>query len=328
VVALLVQLKLTLLRNSLRRSVWRTIGLVLGATYALGLVAGAYAGLVALRWTSTTTTAEVTVPVYTGLTVGWLLLSLLVFGVDETVDPARFALLPVRARELLPGLLAAALVGVPGVATVLVALGLVVTWARTPALTVAGLLAAVLGAVTCVLLSRTATSAFASFLSSRRFRDLAAILLAVLGAAFAVGTNLLSRAAEQQLTDPVALLATVASVASWSPFGWAWALPSDVARGAWASATLHLVLAAALVVGLWACWTSFLGRRLVEPTSAGTGSGTVRSGRWVERLYPTGAAGAIAVRARSPSGRCATGGATRATSPPSPARWSARSRCW
>ena len=41
-------------------------------------------------------------------------MSLLVFGVDETVDPARFALLPVRARELLPGLLAAALVGVPG----------------------------------------------------------------------------------------------------------------------------------------------------------------------------------------------------------------------
>ena len=34
------------------------------------------------------------------LTAGWLLMSLLVFGVDETVDPARFALLPVRAREL------------------------------------------------------------------------------------------------------------------------------------------------------------------------------------------------------------------------------------
>ena len=39
------------------------------------------------------------------LTLGWLLMSLLVFGVDETVDPAKFALLPVRARELLPGLL-------------------------------------------------------------------------------------------------------------------------------------------------------------------------------------------------------------------------------
>jgi ABC-2 type transport system permease protein len=296
VVALLVHLKLTLLRNGLRRSVWRTLGLVLGAVYALGIVAGAYAGLITLRWASTSTTAQVTVVVYTALTVGWLLLSLLVFGVDETVDPARFALLPVRARELLPGLLAAALVGVPGVATVLVALGLVVTWARTPALTVAGLLAAVLGTLTCVLLSRTATSAFASSLSSRRFRDLAVILLVVVGASFGIGANLLSRVAEQHLADPAALLTTLATVASWSPFGWAWALPGDVARADWVRAALHLVLAAALVVGLWACWASFLGRRLVEPTSGGSGSATVSGGGWVERLYPAGAAGAIATR--------------------------------
>ena len=40
-------------------------------------------------------------------------MSLLVFGVDETVDPAKFALLPVRARELLPGLLVAGLIGSP-----------------------------------------------------------------------------------------------------------------------------------------------------------------------------------------------------------------------
>lgn len=295
-VALLVQLKLTLLRNGLRRSVWRTVGLILGAVYALGLVLSAYAGLVALRWTSTTITAEVTVLVYSALTAGWLVLSLLVFGVDETVDPARFALLPVRARELLPGLLAAALVGVPGAATVLVALGLVVTWARTPALAVAAVLAAVLGTVTCVLVSRTATSAFSSFLSSRRFRDLAAILLAVVGATLGIGINLLSRLAQRYLTDPAALLATCAAVASWSPFGWAWALPGDVARGAWAQAALHLVLAVALAAGLWACWTYVLARRLVEPTSGGSGSASVSGGGWIERLYPPGAAGAIATR--------------------------------
>ncbi len=117
-VALLVRLKLTLLRNSLRRSVWRTVGLVIGVVYALGIVVLAFAGLIALRFTSTALTADVTVPAFALLTLGWLLLSLLVFGVDETVDPARFALLPVRARELLPGLLLAGLIGVPGVATV------------------------------------------------------------------------------------------------------------------------------------------------------------------------------------------------------------------
>ena len=95
-VALLVRLKLTLLRNSLRRSVWRTVGLVIGLVYGLGIVAGVLAGLIALRWSSDTLTADVTVVAFTSLTLGWLLMSLLVFGVDETVDPARFALLPVR----------------------------------------------------------------------------------------------------------------------------------------------------------------------------------------------------------------------------------------
>ncbi|SDV00015.1 ABC-2 type transport system permease protein [Microlunatus sagamiharensis] len=296
-VALLVGLKLTLLRNSLRRSTWRTVGLVLAAVYALGVVAAVYAGLVALRWTSTATTGQVTVPVYAGLTLGWLMLSLLVFGVDETVDPARFALLPVRARDLVPGLLAAALVGVPGVATALVALGLVVTWARTPVLAVAALVAAVLGTLTCVLLSRTATSAFAAFLSSRRFRDVAAVLLALVGAFVGVGANLLGRAASAQ--DPAALpglLAGVAAVAAWSPFGWAWAVPADVARGAWGSAAAHLVLAAALVLGLGAAWTRVLGRRLVEPTLGGTGGGRVVAAGRIERLFPADAAGAVAVR--------------------------------
>ena len=49
--------------------------------------------------------------------LGWLLLPLVFFGVDETLDPARFALLPLRRRTLVTGMLAAALVGVPAVAT-------------------------------------------------------------------------------------------------------------------------------------------------------------------------------------------------------------------
>ena len=295
-VALLVRLKLTLLRNSLRRSVWRTVGLVLAAVYALGIVAGVLVGLVALRWTSAATTAQATVIAYAALTAGWLLLSLLVFGVDETVDPARFALLPVRARELVPGLLAAALVGVPGVATAIVALGLVVTWSRSPAPTLAALVAAVLGTLTCVLLSRTATSAFASFLSSRRFRDVAAILLALTGAFVGIAANLLGRVAPGDETALVAAFGRVAAVAAWSPFGWAWALPGDVAQGAWGAAAAHLVLAVALVLGLRAAWTHLLDRRLVETTAGGGGGAVVRSGDRLDRLFPAGPAGAVAVR--------------------------------
>ena len=188
-VALLVRLKLTLVRNSLRRNIWRTVGLIIGTVYAAGTIVAVLVGLIALRSTSTALTADVTVLAYALLSLSWLTLSLLVFGVDETVDPAKFALLPVRARELLPGLLLAGLVGVPGVATVLVGLGLVVTWARSPLPALTALVGAVLGIVTCFLLSRAATSAMASVLASRRFRDLALIALALSGAVFGIALH-------------------------------------------------------------------------------------------------------------------------------------------
>ncbi len=295
-VALLVGLKLTLLRNSLRRSVWRIVGLLLAVAYALGLVVGGFAGLVALRWTSTTLTGEVTVLAFALLTLGWLVMSVLVFGVDETVDPARFALLPVTARDLLPGLLVAGVIGVPGVATALLGLGLVVTWARTPALTLAALLAAVLGVATCVLLSRAATSALASILASRQFRDLALVTLALFAVLVAVAANLGGTFIVPSLSQLEETLRLVAGAAAWSPFGWAWALPADVARGDWGAAALHLLLALALVTGLVALWWRSLDLRLVSGSGGAPGHTTVGGHGRLDRLFPASPAGAVATR--------------------------------
>ncbi len=295
-VALLVRLKLTLLRNSLRRSVWRTVGLVIGMVYGLGVVVGVLIGMVALRYTSLELTADVTVVGYGVLTLGWLLMSLLVFGVDETVDPSKFALLPVRARELLPGLLVSGLVGVPGLATVLVSLGLVVTWTRSLPLTVASLVAVPLGLATCVLLSRAGTAAFASFLSSRRFRDLAFVALALFGASFGIVGNLVGSFASTDAGQLRRSLGALAGIAGWSPFGWAWSIPADVARGQWAAAGLHLLLAAAFIGLLWVAWGHFLDLRLVSPTEAGSEGGKVRDSSLVEQLYPATPAGGVAGR--------------------------------
>lgn len=295
-VALLVRLKLTLLRNSLRRSVWRTVGLILAIIYALGVVLAVIAGLIALRYTSLDLTADVTVLAFSGLTLGWLLMSLLVFGVDETVDPAKFALLPVRARDLMPGLLVGGLVGVPGVATVLVALGLLVTWARTPPLTLAAALASVLGVATCFLLSRAATAAFAAFLSSRRFRDLAFVALALFGVVVGVGGNLVGSVAGTNIGALRETLGSAARVASWTPMGWAWSLPADVGRAKWSVAGVHLLLALALVAGLWRVWGHFLAARLVEGAEGGGGSHQVSSGVLIDRLFPATPAGGVAAR--------------------------------
>lgn len=295
-VALLVGLKLTLLRNSLRRSVWRTVGLVLGLLYALGIVVASVAGLVALRWTSTTLTGDITVVAFSLLTLGWLILSLLVFGVDETVDPSKFALLPVRARELLPGLFIAGMIGSPGVATLLVAAGLVATWARDVPLTVAALVASPIGVATCFLLSRAATTAFAAFLASRRFRDLAFVVLALAGAALGIGGNVVSGIASSAGGQARFLLSETARLFGWTPFGWAWSVPADVARGDVGVAVIHLVLALALAGALWLAWGQLLARRLVEPVEPGGATTHIKQGTLVERLYPATPAGAVADR--------------------------------
>ena len=294
-VKILVRLKLTLLGNSLRRSVWRTVGLIVGLIYGLGAVVAVLVGLAALRLTSLDLTADVTVVAFSALTVSWLLMSLLVFGVDETVDPARFALLPVRAGELLPGLVATALIGVPGVATMLIGAGLVLTWARSGLLTAAALVAFPLGVLTCVLLARVATSALAAVLASRRFRDLVVVGFALFGLAVGLGANLLgaSTASPAELRE---LLATLARFFGWSPFGWAWSIPADLARGRGGVAAVHLLLALVLAVALWQVWHYFLTRRLTSPTQTGAQGRKVAESSWVDRIFPANPAGGVAAR--------------------------------
>jgi ABC-2 type transport system permease protein len=295
-VAVLVQLKLRLLRNSLRRSTWRTVGLILGMLYALFLVVMVLIGMLALRWASDALTADVTVLAYSALTVGWLLFSLLVFGVDETVDPAKFALLPVRARELQPGLFVTGLIGSPGIATILVGFGLVVAWSRTLPLALASFVAFPIGVATCFLLSRAGTAAFASFLASRRFRDLAFVSLALFGVVMGIGGNLIGGLAGRDPSQMRGVLASAATLAGWSPFGWAWAIPAELAQGQWFGAGLRLVLAVALVGALWWIWGFYLAQRLTSPIESGGGAGKVRTGGFADRLYPLTPAGAVAVR--------------------------------
>ncbi|WP_282946821.1 hypothetical protein [Cellulomonas endometrii] len=262
----LVRLKLTLLRNGLRRSVWKLIGLLLGLAYVLFLLALATAGL-ALLGAQRDPELSRTVVVLAGtlLVAGWWLLPLVAFGVDSTLDPERFRLFPMRRRSMLTGLALAGLVGVPGLATTLLGAGSALAWTWDLAAAVAALVGAVLGVALCVVGSRAVTTLLAPLVSGRRFREVAAVLAIV--PLMLAGPILLGVTAG--LSAVADVLPRVAVVAGWTPVGAPWALAADVADGAWLAAAGKVAICLAALAVLVAVWDRALSAALVRPEGGG-----------------------------------------------------------
>ena len=287
--ALLIRLKLTLLRNSLRTSTSQLVGLLVGAAMALALTVAGVAALVALRWVDAGWAAFGVVTGGSVLVLGWGLVPLLVSGVDETLDPARFALLPVRARELTPGLLVAGVIGVPGAATSVLALATIVTWSRAPLPLLLALPAAAVGVLTCVLVSRLLTTAAARLLAARRARELGGVVALLLVASIGIWPTLLSG---QDLGASSA--DDVTAVLGWTPLGLPWAAPADAATGHPGRGVLRLALAAVLVVAGMRVWSALLAHALVDRRDGG---GTrARVGRSVLDRLPATPMWGIATR--------------------------------
>ncbi|WBB65860.1 ABC transporter permease [Micromonospora sp. WMMD812] len=285
-----VRLKLRVMGNNFRGQGWRIALFVIGSLVGLWFAASGFFVFAAPGLADGGRYALMVAAFGGGLLVlGWLLLPLVFFGVDETLDPARFALLPLPRRTLVAGLFAAALVSVPVVAVLIALAGLVLSawllggWS-------AGLVGAVgvlAGLLLCVAAARAVTSAFATMLRSRRVRDLAAVLLAVaaalLGPLQIFGLAAVREADWERLTG-------VAEVVGWTPFGAPWTVGIDVAQGrVWAAPVKLLITAAALgALLLW--WSRSLESAMVGAASAGPAPATrAVSGGAVAQLFPRAA---------------------------------------
>jgi ABC-2 type transport system permease protein len=293
VVAHLLRLKLHLLRNGLRRSVAAIVGMVFGVLYGGGLVLIGLTGLVSLRIQGDVDLARSAVVIAgAGLMAAWGLLPVLLFGVDPTLDPTRFATFAVRERTLAIGLVLTGLVGLPGIATTLLVLGSVVTGSRSLPATLAAVVGGVLGLLTCVLLSRIVTAAASAVLATRRGRDVAGVggllLLVALGPAIGgLSDGGLNRATVDRLAE----------VLAWTPLGWAWAPAGDLALGDWGAGLARLALAAVLCLGLLVVWERLLVSVLRNPRSSSGDGGKVTGGLGLFARLPGTPMGAIAARA-------------------------------
>ncbi|WP_370618173.1 hypothetical protein [Mumia sp. Pv 4-285] len=289
-VAVLLRLKVTLLLNGFRRSVWQTIGFVLAALYALSVVVMLGAASVGLSFLPEGEARAWQVFGGSLVVLGWWLLPLLAYGLDATLDPRRFQPYGIPRRELLVGLALAGLVGVPGIATLLSGLATGLTWWDTPLALLGAGVGAVLGVAVCAVGSRTLAAVVAPLLDWRRFREIAVVVVVVPVIMLA---PLLSRLVDEA-SGSDDWLPQVADVLAWTPLGAPWSIAGDVAAGDWLLVLARIALTLGSLALMLVAWGASLARTLERPPSRGPVA-QARGFGWFDRLPATGA-GAVAAR--------------------------------
>ena len=291
-VAHLLRLKLTLLRNSLKRSTWALIGVILGGLYGLGMLGLLMVGLIFLGSADPEVIRNVLVIGGSAVVLGWIVVPMVSSGIDMTLDPARFVTFAVPMRQLVAGLALGAVIGIPGIITLLAALAQVGTWIRYPAAAVTAAVCAVLAVLLCVVASRLATTAVISLTSSRRFKDVSSMV--VLVPIILLGPIIAGIASGFE--QSVGFASELATILGWTPLGFFWAVPADVADGAYLTAGLRFALGVATLALLAWLWKLNLARALVTPAYNAVTRKAAGNLGFFSR-FPATPTGAVAARA-------------------------------
>lgn len=302
VVRALVSLKLRLLRNGLRRSSGRAAVYVLGS--AVGLLAAASVALALGVLHGRDGASDAALAVAAAMTLAWAALPLFLFTSDESADPTRLTMLPLRPGPLLRGMLLAALVGPGPLVSLLLLCGAAVASACGAGSAVVAVAAVPLTGLTLVVLSRAVAVGNARLLASRRGRDFA-VFGGLLFAFLVQGANILYQSVFTRARSGGSLdltpLAPVGAVLRWIPPVSAVGAVHSAGAGAYLQAAVQLAETALLLALLLRWWRDGLVRLMVTadsstlsaaPASAEPGRGEGR----LSRLLPPGRTGAVMQR--------------------------------
>lgn len=295
VTATVVRLKLSLLRNGLRQSGGRRAAYIASAVLVLLFAALQLLGLIALRGHAHAVSLVVLLIAVLGL--GWAVMPLFFPSGDETLDPSRLVMLPLRPRPLVRALLAASLVGIGPLFTLLLLLGSVIALAHGPAAVAVGVVGVVLALLVCVALARAVAAANVRLLTSRKGRDLAVLS----GLVIAVGAQVVNFGAQRLGTAGLGQLDPVADVVRWLPPASAIGAVDSVSTGAYGLAAGQLLVSAGALAALIVVWARTLTKVMTAPDAstlqAAEPSGRARgSSRGLARLLPAGRTGTVMER--------------------------------
>ncbi len=280
----LVWLKWRLLVNGLRRDRQRSVG------FPLVLILIVWVSFwLSDHFTATVMTLSGTARIEYGYWaallawLGWTTLPVLLFPLDETLDPARFSLAPITHGKLMVGLTAAALI----TPTLFVPLILLIADLRlyAPTSPIAWL-AAVALLLLMIVTGRTFSGLVTRILRGRRGRDLAMVLVGSLGVVGFAFQQIIDRTVHR-LGLSGALTAHPLSTAGW------WLPPvaaqraiSEAGLGHWVTALGSFAIAGAWIVVIAGVWRVLIDRltTLPETTAISTarknGHGFTRLPGW------------------------------------------------
>jgi ABC-2 type transport system permease protein len=287
---LLVQLKLRLLTNALRSSTAAKTSFIISTFFACVVALGGFYVLALFRGLSAS--VDLTTVIFTVFAVGWLVLPVMSFGLDGTLDPASLALYPLRTRPLAVGLLAASATGAWPLANFVGLLGVTVGLAQGALGVLVAVVAVALQVLFCITLARLVTTSMARMLRSRRGKDLAAFLVIPIFAVYEFAVQVIPRVAAQGGIT-AASFHGVDSWLRWLPPGLAAHAILDASTGRPGTAVARLALLAAVIVVLGWLWINSLSRALVTADTS-TQSSQVRGAALPLGRY--GLRGAVAAR--------------------------------
>lgn len=272
----LVWLKSRLLWNGLKADRQRRVGLPVAV---LLLAAGAialtrlYAG--SLESLSPSAAAGLALWAGLGFYVLWVVLPVVIFPLDENLDPAQFALAPVPSVSLLGGMAASALVA-PSAAGLLILLGANAALLADGAAVAMGVVASGVFLLLLVVSGQLFTTVVSAVLKSRRGRDLALLLV--------VGIGLGGFGAQLLISRTISALGLEGAVLAHPLDSWSWLPPVaaqrsivEAAAGNWLASGAFLVMAAAWVPLLGWAWMRILNWMLTTPEQSAAPARRARS---------------------------------------------------
>ncbi len=263
-VAELARLKLLLTWNGLKKDWQRRIGLP-AVVIAMGWIAWKLAsGYIGQHGLLTQQQAgEFSMWAALGFFVGWVALPVVIFPLDETLDPAQLSVFPVPRPRLLLGLAIASLIG-PSVVVPAVLIGSNV-WVQSGWAQVVALVAGLVFIAQMAVASHLFTGLVSALLRSRRGRDLAVMVV--------VGIGLFTFGGYQLVTGEVERMGVGGALAVHQISQWAPLLPPVAAQravveaqaGNWLASLSMLAVAGAWLLIMSKAWGALLSWMLVTP---------------------------------------------------------------